>query len=347
MVFLLFPLIFAGGYLAFDFWMVNRSRWQEGDGVSVTEYLSGWLSLGGAVSAAVTDDPDAPALPGDLAAMLPKPPEGWTVRPAEPADADAFIDKGADKKAADYVRAVLKDRSGKGLEQVRQTYQNGGKTVVFELVRYPDFIFTSFAAMHLKFELQMSGPEFRPTDFMTVRGLEMREDLLPDGIAMRYFVGDVSDQIWVRVLASRGLADEDMLAFFQTLHVPAMNARVVEKVAGMGEVPVIVLASVIDAETRAARESEQAAEAERLAEERAKAEAEMAEQAAAEEAKQEAEERGETTDEETGVKIRKGAGEGTQKAKKGGGSAGFGDGGCSVEGGRKVCGGIEEAPAEE
>lgn len=269
---LFFPLLFGAGYLAFDYWNVNRmAKHGDGDGVTVSEYLGGWVSLAGAIGAA---DEDGPALPGELAGMMPKAPEGWTVRPTEPGDVDAFLPAGADEKAVKLVRAVVSEREGNGLRQVRQTYQNGARTVVVELVRYPDFIFTSFGAMALKMELQMTSATFSGRDFMTVRGMEIHEDVLPEGIALRYLVGDVADQIWVRVLAPRTMTDEDLLPFFETLHVPAMNANVVEKVPGMGEVPVIVLASVIDASTRAALEAEREAEFAQLEAERAAKEAE-------------------------------------------------------------------------
>ena len=339
---LFFPVISLCGYLAFDFWNANRmARMGEGDGISVGEYLSGWVSFAGAVSKG--DDPAAAAssaMPQGLAAMLPKPPAGWTSRPTTPADVDSYITAEADGDAVHYARAVASERSGKGMEQARLTYENGDRRVVFELLRYPDFVFTSFAAMQIKMELSMAGPQFGARSFMTVRGMEIMEDQLPEGVGLRYFVGDVSDQIWVRALAPRDMTDEELLPFFQTLHVPAMNANVVEKVNGMGEVPVIVLASVIDAETRAAMEAEFAAEEARLAEERAARDAELAAQAEAE-AKAEAERaEGIETDAESGVKVRKGTGEG--------GTAGFADEGCTLQGSRKVCGGVKapEVPAE-
>ncbi len=314
----------------------------DGDGVTVGEYLGGWLSIADAIGGS---DGEAPALPGELAGMMPKTPEGWTVRPTEPGDVDAFLPAGADEKAVRLIRAVVNERDGNGLRQVRQTYQNGARTVVVELVRYPDFIFTSFGAMALKMELQMSGAEFRGRDFMTVRGMEIHEDVLPEAIGLRYLVGDVADQIWVRVLAPRTMTDQELLPFFETLHVPAMNANVVEKVAGMGEVPVIVLASVIDEQTRAAREAERDAEKAAREAERAAREAEMAAEAAAE-AEAEAERAaGIERDEDTGVKVRKGTGEGGQNTKSGG--TGFADDSCVMEGARKVCGGVEAPVAEE
>lgn len=280
---ILFPLISFGGYLAFDFWNVNRvAKYGDGDGVSFVEYAKGWVSFADIVSDASNPDATAP-VPTELAAMLPKAPPGWRIRPVDKADADAFIPKGTEKELAEYVRAVVNERPGNGLQQVRQTYQNGGHVVVIELIRYPDLIFTSFGAMQIKMELQMTGTKYRSTPFMTVRGMEIAEDLLPGDIGLRYFIGDVSDQIWLRVLASKPVTDESLLPFFETLHVPAMAASVIEKQDGMGEVPVIVLASVIEDQTRAALEAERADQEARFAEARAEKDAALRaeEQAAA------------------------------------------------------------------
>ena len=343
---LFFSLVAAGGYLAFDYWNVNRmSRMGDGDGVSVGEYLGGWLSLAQSASAS---EAGGPVMPTELAAMLPKPPEGWTLRPTDPADIDAYMQAGADEKLARYVRAVVNPRGGNGVHEARQTYENGPRKVVFELVRYPNFIFTSFGAAALKMELQMTHAKYSGRDFMTVRGMEFTEDLLPEEVGLRYFFGTVADQFWVRVLAPRTMTDEELLPFFETLHVPAMNADVVEKVAGMGEVPVIVLASALQEETRAARDAERNDEAamkeRQYAEKRAQAEAEKAAQqeaARAEEAarEQEAADRanGIETDLETGIKVRKGTGDGKNAAEKP--KAGFGADNCTKVGTRKVCGG--------
>ena len=192
---------------------------------------------------------EATEMPSDLAMMLPKAPEGWTMRPTEPGDIDAFLPAEGSEKALREVRAAINPRGGNGVREVRMTYANGARKVVFELVRYPDFVFTSFAAAHLKMELQMNSSRFSGRGFMTVRGMEINENELPDEIGLRYLVGDVAGQIWLRALAPRTMTDQDLLPFFETLHVPAMNANVIEKVAGMGEVPVIVVASVLEEES--------------------------------------------------------------------------------------------------
>lgn len=338
--FVIGPIVGLSFYLAFDFWNVNRMAKfgdGDGDGVSVSEYLAGWVSLAGAAGG-----PSAPDLPTELAAMIPKAPEGWTVRPAAPADIADYVAADAPEKLAAYVGAVVNERAGNGVRQLRQTYSNGAKMVIFEVIRYPNFVFTSFGATQIKMEIQWIAPEYSGRDFMVVRGMEFVEDVLPDKVALRYFMGDVGDQIWVRVLATKDMTDEDLLPFFQTLHVPAMAADVVDKVDGMGEVPVIVLASVIEGEERAIWEAERAGRASEAARERAAKEAEKAEKekaAAEREAdkarKAEDKARGVTTDEASGVKVRKGTGD---EKKKGKTQAGFGDDGCQIVDGRKTCG---------
>jgi hypothetical protein len=208
------------------------------------------------------------------------------VRASVPEDVKGFLpkrEKGADKKALKYVKAMAVLDEGSGVEAVALTYEKGDRKVLIKAVRYPNVIFTSFMAMQQRFELQMRAAEFRGTEFMTVRGLDVTEDLLPEGFRGRYFIADVGAQIHLRVLAPERLSDKDLVPFFQTLHVKAMNASVIEKREGLGEVPVIVLASALD---EAARDAYVASLAEREAEEASKDEAALkeAEAKAAEEA---------------------------------------------------------------
>lgn len=257
----------AGGYMFFDYKM--SARWsgrEDAEGLTFTEYLSGFSGrlsgLGGSAAAA--------GLPTKLGDMLPKPPEGWTVRPTEAADVEGFLPKAGtkkvDKKAAAAVTKVGQTDGGSGTEVVALTYEKGDRKVVIKAVRYPNIIFTSFAAMAQRMELQMMTAEFRGTEFMTVRGLDVTEDLLPEGFRGRYFIADVGAQIHLRVLAPKRMTDEDLVPFFQTLHVKALNAGVIDKVEGLGDVPVIVLASALEEAEReayvadvAAREAEAAA----------------------------------------------------------------------------------------
>lgn len=349
------PVVAIGAYFALNFYNVNNlASMDDGDGVSVGEYIAGVIPGAAALGVGVETPPE---MPTDLADMLPKAPEGWAMRLTEPGDISAYMPASVDEKASLYVGAVVAPRGGNGTEEARFTYSNGPKLVVFEAVRHPNFIFTSFAAAQLKMELQFITARYSGSDFMTVRGMEFSEDLLPQDVGLRYFYGNVSSQIWVRVLATRSMTDMELLPFFETLHVPAINASVVEKVAGMGEVPVIVLASAMDAERRAAREAEKTSGKQTRAQEREQRKTERAaEKAAAKlkkaadreaaeasaavekaEAEKKAEDRamGVEQDEDTGVIIRKGTGKEKKPAKT---IAGFGDDGCKMVGARKVCG---------
>ena len=175
------------------------------------------------------------------------------------------------------MKPVFAATAGSGTESVTLAYERGDQTVLIKAVRYPNIIFTSFAAMQQRMELQMVGPEFRGTEFMTVRGLDVTEDLLPEGFRGRLFLANVGAQIHLRVLAPKRMKDTELVAFFQTLHVEAMNASVIDKVEGLGKVPVIVLASAMDQAEREAyladRDARAAAEAEREAADRSAAEA--------------------------------------------------------------------------
>ena len=175
-----------------------------------------------------------------------------------------------------------------GTEVAALTYEKGDRKLIIKAVRYPNIIFTSFMAMQQRMELQMKTAEFRGTEFATVRGLDVTEDLLPEGFRGRMFFADVGAQIHLRILAPKRMSDEDLVPFLETLHVKAMNAGVIDKVEGLGEVPVIVLASALDEAERdayladvAAREAEEATKA---AAELAKAEAAQATETPAEDA---------------------------------------------------------------
>jgi hypothetical protein len=327
-----FSLLGLCGYMAFDYSMQAREARARGEEpMSVGTYVGGLMQLAGLIA---ESDGDAAAAPETrLEAMLPKAPPGWTVRPSEPQDAEPFLPPGAKGKTADKLRAVVQPRKGKGLTTAKVTYQKGARRVIFELLRYPDIIFTSFMAKAQRFELAMSGLDQDSSGFATVRGLELREVRLPGDYGARHFVAAVGDQIHLRILASRSMTDEEMVDFLATLDVPSMNANVVEKTTGLGEVPVIVLASVLDQQSRLEVEAERALWEAKVAAEAAERQAQReAEEKAAEEAAQ-----GITTDEETGIKLRKGTGEGggstfdTEGGRRGAS-------GCRTEGGRKTCG---------
>ena len=124
--------------------------------------------------------------------------------------------------------------------------------MLIRAVRYPNIIFTSFMAMEQRFTLQMQSAEFRGTEFMTVRGLDVTEDLLPEGFRGRYFVADVGAQIHLRVLAPKRMKDEGACRLLRNPARQGDERQRDRKVEGLGEVPVIVLASALD---EAAREA--------------------------------------------------------------------------------------------
>ena len=267
----------AGGFMFVDYKM--SARWagrEDAEGLTFREYLGGLsgriAGLGGGGSN---------GMPTKLADMLPKPPEGWKVRPVEAGDIDGFLPKNgkkADKGGVAAVTAMAKGEAGSGVEVVALTYEKGDRKLIVKALRYPNLIFTSMAAMPQRLELQMQIAEFRGTEFATVRGLDLTEDLLPEGFRGRMFFADVGAQIQLRVLAPKRMKDAELLPFLETLHVKAMNAGVIDKVEGLGDVPVIVLASALDGPERDAYLADVAA---RAAAEAARTEADRAEAAAA------------------------------------------------------------------
>ncbi|MFN3576584.1 MAG: hypothetical protein ACK4TJ_06365 [Tabrizicola sp.] len=267
--------IMAGGYLYFDYRM--SAKWagrEDAEGLTFQEYVSGLTGRIAGLSGAA----NAAGMPSKLADMLPKPPEGWTVRATTPDDVKPFLPKStrnADRKALAILEQMAEASAGTGTETVTLAYEKGDRTVLIRAVRYPNIIFTSLAAMQQRMELQMMTAEFRGTEFMTVRGLDVTEDLLPEGFRGRLFLADVGAQIHLRVLAPKRMKDAELLPFFETLHVEAMNASVIDKVEGLGKVPVIVLASAMEQAEREAyladRKARAAAEAERAAADRAAA----------------------------------------------------------------------------
>jgi hypothetical protein len=284
--FLVIFALSAGGFMFVDYKM--SARWsgrEDAGGLTFGEYLQG---LSGRISG--MGGGGAHGMPKKLADMLPNPPEGWKARPVEAGDIDGFLpksSKNADKKGVAAVKAMAEGAAGSGVEVAALTFQKGDRKVIVKAIRYPNIIFTSFAAMQQRLELRMKTAEFRGTEFATVRGLDVTEDLLPDGFRGRYFLADVGAQIHLRILAPKRMTDEELVPFLETLHVKAMNASVVDKVEGLGEVPVIVLASALDGVERDAYLADVAArsasEATRAETERAEAEAAQAEEVPTEE----------------------------------------------------------------
>jgi hypothetical protein len=259
--FLLMVTIGAGGFLALDYNMARQLADSEDDGgLTVREYLGG-LSVR---IASVTGSAATPGLPSALQDMLPKPPEGWTVRPATGEDVTAFLprERGAgEAKARDLITDMVKDKVSGAAEVVILVYEKADRRVIVKAVRYPDVIFTSDMAIQQRFDLQMKSAEYRGISSMTVRGLDITEDLLPDDMRGRLFMADVGGQIHLRLLAPRRMPDAELVTFFETLHVRALNAAVVDKRDGLGEVPVIVLASALSGADRDAYDADRAARA--------------------------------------------------------------------------------------
>jgi len=278
---LLMLSITAGGYMYYDFRMSSRlAGGADAEGLTFSEYVSGLTGRLAGLSGAAS----AGGLPTRLGDMLPKPPEGWTVRAVTAEDLQPFLPETPgknDRAAVAAVEAQLSATPAEGTEVVALAYEKGNRTVLVRAVRYPNLIFTGAAALDQRAELQATSAEFRGTDFMTVRGLDVTEDLLPEGFRGRLFLADVGAQIHIRLLAPKRMKDTELLPFFETLHIEAMNASVIDKVEGLGKVPVIVLASALEDTDRdayfAARTARVAEEASR---EEAARLAAMAEQSA-------------------------------------------------------------------
>ena len=243
---LLMLTITAGGYMFYDFKMSARLAGADAaETLTFSEYLSG---LSGRI-AGLSGAARAGGLPTKLADMLPRPPEGWKARAVVPEDVDPFLPeskKKADKAAMAALKSMLNSDSGEGTEVATRAYQKGDRAVLVRAVRYPNQIFTGLAALDQRKELQTLGAQFRGSSFMTVRGLDVTEDLLPEGFRGRLFLADVGGQIHLRVLAPKRMKDAELVAFFETLHVEAMNASVIDKVEGLGKVPVVILASALE-----------------------------------------------------------------------------------------------------
>lgn len=278
--FLVMLTVGGGGFLALDYSMARKLA-GTGDGAELTfrDYLGG---LSGRIMR-VNSQSAPTGLPTDLQAMLPKPPEGWTVRPAVAADVEGFLPRNGtqvDPGALALVQDVVNETVANAAEVVILTYERDERRVIVKAVRYPDVIFTSLMAMQQRFDLQMQTAQFLEMSAMTVRGLDVIEDSLPEGLRGRLFMADVGGQIHLRVLAPSRMQDRELVPFFETLHVKAMNAAVVDKREGLGDLPVIVLASALGRDQRNAYDADRAAraaaEAARSLEQRAAAEAEVA-----------------------------------------------------------------------
>lgn len=238
-----FLVLGASGFLALDYSMAGRWTGRAVEGLTFAEYLR-----------AMNPVPRGADRPQGLQAMLPKPPEGWTARPTEPADLDAFLPEDR-SSLPDGMLALLGSLAapspGSGTQTAILTYRRGGRQVIVQAIRHPD---RTLAPMPLSDAIPL-------TPAMTVRGLDLAEAALPRSARARLFLADVGGQIRLGVLASARMKDRDLVPFLQTLDVAALNDSVVDRQPGLGQVPMIVLASALGKEARAAFEADVAARA--------------------------------------------------------------------------------------
>jgi hypothetical protein len=235
----------------------------------LAEYLGG---LPARLSAA-TASSSAPSLPSRLADMLPPAPEGWTVRKAQNGDGAGFLPRGGaplDPLVQHLLREAVTARVRGAEEVVSLTFEAGERQVMLMAIRYPDTVFTDPARHDQRFDLQTLNLGFPEVPLLTARGLDFVEDMLPNGTRARLIRADLGGQLHLRLFVPQRFDEADLVPFLQGLNVAAMNAAVVDRQPGLGEVPVIVLpAAMREAEAEAYR----AARSERAAAELARARA--------------------------------------------------------------------------
>lgn len=261
--FLVLLLIGAGAIMFVDFnRTVNAASASDAEPPGFQAYLATVPEK----LATLTTWATATATVQPLDSMMPRPPEGWTMRPLAEGDADieGFLPRSgdnADAASIDLVKAAASTRVEQGATVAIQAYERGERRVIIQLIRLPDSIFTELAAFDRRHELQVQAAALRGRPFMTVRGLDVTEEFLGEGMRVRTFRATVGAQLQLRVLASRRLGDDDLVPFFETLDVAAMNAAVVDRQPGLGEVPVLVLGSALNEEDLADYEADRAARA--------------------------------------------------------------------------------------
>lgn len=261
--FLVLGLAGASGVLFLDFnRVVKEANASEGEPPSFQAYLGSVpkklasLTESSRLTSRVTDLPD----------MMPRAPEGWTMRPLAEGDIESFLPRSgtqANPAMIERVKAAADSTTEPGATVAVQAYERGERLVVVRLVRLPDAIFSDPAQADRLHDLQVAAAELSGRPFLTVRGLGVTEEFLGDGMRARYFSAHVGAQIQIRVLGSRRLKDADLLPFFETLNVKAMNASVIDRQPGLGEVPVLVLGSALNEADLAAYEADRAAQAAR------------------------------------------------------------------------------------
>lgn len=245
----------AGGTLFLDY---NRTVQQADAGDAAAPSFRSYIEAVPARLVSLTGSSRSSALPQTLAAMLPQAPKDWTTRPLDEKDIGGFQPKSgktADPASIDLVRSFGQSPAN-GSESTVLVYEAGERRVVIQLTRHPDSIFSGQEEIIRRFELQMEAAVLRGRPAMTIRGLDIVEEFLGDGMRARYFTASVGAQLELKVLASKRLKDADLAGLLQTLNVEAMNAAVIDRKPGLGEVPVIVVASAMGDADRAAYEAD-------------------------------------------------------------------------------------------
>ena len=277
--------IAVGGFLGLDYNLARKlATAEERPAPSFQQYLGDLKIRAVGLVSFSRPGKAAPGLTNELAEMLPVPPEGWTVRTAVAKDIEGFLAKNRkdnDPEARKLIESIGKSGAPKGGEALALTFEKGGQRIVIKVVRHPDSIFTEAKSLPRRTELQTAQPPFLRRDFLRVRGLDIAEETLPGKMRARLFFADVGAQIQIWVLAPKRMSDKELLPFFETLQVNAMNAAVVDKEPGLGDVPVIVVISALDQTDRAAHEADRAARSTERTLRRAEERAAMAEAAKA------------------------------------------------------------------
>lgn len=232
-----------GVFLALDYNMARqRAGVEDPVELTVEEYLRRLPDR--FVSSSTASKPTG--LPKRLADMLPRAPEGWTLRPTLGEDADIFLPKpGAevDRKARRLVADAGSLQQPYGPEVQILTYEKGDQRVLVRALRHDDSGFEDGADAEGLYESLTVKPAFQGVPVFTVRGLDVTEDVLPRGFRGRLFMADVGGQIHLRILTPKSMTDRELLPFLETLNAAAMNASVVRSEPGMGQLPQIQIAS--------------------------------------------------------------------------------------------------------
>lgn len=255
----------VGGLGFVDYTNWRAAGVQEGRvGLSVQDYIDALPQR-----FARTDTPPAAegGLPVKLAEMLPLAPDGWSVRPTVAEDSAAFLPRNAGAVSRGdqrLIESLMLPGRMDGPETVVLTYARGDRQVIFRAERYPDGDFTGPLTQH-RIDLRLQAASVNALPIMTVRGLDVSEAPLPGAMRARMFVAAVGAQIHLTVLATDRMDDADLVPFFQTLHVKAMNASVVEKAPGLGDLPVIALAAAMPEAQGEAYKADRATKKARLA----------------------------------------------------------------------------------